>query len=270
MRNVSAIVLTLNEERLITRCLDSISDLVNEIVVVDSGSTDGTRKLAQLYPAVTWIDQPWLGWTAQRQVGIAAATNHWVFVLEADEYPDARMREALRTADLSVPSVAYSVDRRGDWLGVLLPNDQRRRNRLSFIRLFHRDVYSYDPSAVVHERVLVPSEASRPLAGVLVHWRGARLNDYQGMIDKYSTIEAEVLATAGREAGAAHLICRPILRFAWTYIARGNWRLGIHGLTHSIHKAYAEYLRWAKLWEAQVERPAATSSTSHADLPTAQ
>lgn len=250
MTPVTAIILAKNEEDYIARCISSIS-WADEVLVVDSGSTDGTRELAASLGARVY-DQPWLGWSGQRNKGISLAKNDWVFFIEADEIVSAELEASIRHAFAGPvdPRDGYSLDRRGDFLGVLLPNEARASKRLNFVRLFNRKHSTYDMNMKVHEEVIFPGKAI-PLEGVLLHWRGYTMDELVSVFNRYATVEAEVLNDHGVKATALNVLTRPVLRFLWSYVAKGGWRLGTRGLMHSVLKATSDYIRYAKLWELQ-------------------
>jgi (heptosyl)LPS beta-1,4-glucosyltransferase len=250
---VSAIVLTLNEEALIERCLESLAFL-DEVVVVDSGSTDRTRELAAARGA-TVVEQEWLGWVPQRQVGIRAARNDWVMVVEADEIVSPELRASVErvTGGPMEPRDAYSVDRRDEFMGVLLPNGARKSRVRTFARLFHRDHSHYDPDAVVHERVLYPGKAHL-LDGVLMHWREVDMDGQVEALNRYATVEAEVLDEQGATPRAWKLVVLPLARFLWLYVVKREYRLGTAGLIHAQTRAFADFTRHAKHWERHHRR----------------
>jgi (heptosyl)LPS beta-1,4-glucosyltransferase len=252
---ISAIILTLNEELFIERCVRSLQGVADDIVVVDSGSTDRTREIATEWGARV-VEQPWLGWIGQRQRGIDAARHDWVLVVEADEIVTPRLAEGIRDVLRGPmnPDDGYSLDRRDDFLGALLPRMRRRRKRLHFIRLFNRTRSSYDPSLIVHEEVRIPGRAI-PLPGVIIHWRGMTVVDQVARYAQYAPLEAEVLLGRGRRIGVASLLWRPVLRFGWCYIVCGGFRLGTRGFAHALMVASSEYLRFAGAWERQNAPP---------------
>ena len=245
---LSVVVLTLNEEELIARALESVA-WADECIVLDSGSTDRTAEIATAHGARV-VDQPWLGWPAQRNAGAALCRNDWVMFLEADEIVTPELRESIEAAlaDSPDPSDGFYLDRRGDFLGVLLPNEARPSKQRAFIRIYNRSKSSWDTTMAVHEEVLLPGRRLG-LRGPLLHWRGYQMADYVPVFDKYSTIEARGLHEAGARVTGLHVLLRPVLRFGWLYVIRGDWRLGAHGVVHSGVKAMHEFLRYAKAWE---------------------
>jgi (heptosyl)LPS beta-1,4-glucosyltransferase len=262
---VTVIVLTLNEELVIKRALRSVK-WAGELMVVDSGSTDRTREEAREEGAVV-IDQEWLGWARQRQTAAARARHEWVFFLDADEIVTPRLAESIRDA-FSVdpdPRDGFSMDRRGDFLGVLLPNESRAAKRRSFVRIYNRRCSGWKLDDV-HEEVELAGRGC-PLQGVLLHWRGYQLDEYIPVFDRYATVEAASLHRRGVRASGSFILLRPIMRFGWLYFIRGDWRLGTRGLIHAMLKSFQEFLRYAKLWERDNARVAVSDPPADVQNP---
>lgn len=252
---VSVLVLAKDEEAYIGRCLASVQ-WADEIVVLDAGSEDATRQVAAEHGAVVY-EQPWLGYAAQRNRAAKLASNDWVFFIDADEIVTAELARAiLEVAGGELdPRDGYSVLRRGDFLGLLLPNDQRRSRRAEFVRFYDRRESRWNPEQLVHEQVLVAGRV-HPLSGVLLHWPGHVMDEYVPTFNRYATLEAEMLARRGVRATGLKLLYRPILRFMWIYIRKGGFRLGARGVIWALLVASAEFFRYAKLWER--DHPVAT------------
>lgn len=253
-QRIAAVILTRNEEALIERCLRSIQGVVDDIVVVDACSTDRTREIAARLGARVF-EQPWLGWIPQRAMGIALARHDWVFILEADEIVTPRLAASLR--DVAGGSMnaedGYSVDRRDDFLGALLPRMRRRSKRLRYVRLFNRTRSQYDPTLIIHDEVRFPGRAI-PLAGALIHWRGFSIVEQVARYTAYAPLEADVMESRGKRVHVASLVWRPVLRFGWCYVVCGGFRLGARGFAHALMVAQAEFLRHAAVWERQQAR----------------
>jgi (heptosyl)LPS beta-1,4-glucosyltransferase len=210
----------------------------------DAGTGDGTGR--KVY------EQPWLGWSAQRSKAIGLAKRDWVLVLEADEIVTPDLADSIQTVmggDIDDRD-GYSVNRRGDFYGLLLPNESRPSKRRNFVRLFNRKYSAYDPEMIVHEEVRFPGRAI-PLDGILLHWRGYIMDEYIPVFNRYATAEAEMLYERGDRANAWTIFVRPILRFLWCYVAKGGFLLGTRGLIHAQLKATSEYIRYTKLWEME-------------------
>ena len=247
---LSVIILTKNEQAFIRRFILSVA-WADEVLVVDSLSTDDTQQIARSLGA-TCRELPWLGYASQRNKAASLAVNDWVMFLDADEIVTPELAESIQqllTTTLD-PADGYYVDRRGDFLGVLLPNFQRQLKRMQCVRIFNRTLGGYDPGMLVHEEATVPGRRL-PVSGVLLHWRGYVMDEYVIVFNRYATMEAQVLRDQGKRAGMFYLTVQPILRFAWLYIWKQNWRCGTRGLIHALLKAYAEFIRYAKLWEME-------------------
>lgn len=264
---ISVIILTKNEEEFIERCIKSVL-WADEVLVLDSASTDRTRELASSLGANVY-EQEWLGYAAQRNKAISLAKNDWVFFLDADEIVTPELARSIQAA-LNEPvdeRDGYSVDRRGDFYGILLPNPSRPKKKLNFVRLFNRRYSGYDPAMKVHEEVQFPGKAIL-LQGVLIHWRAYMMDEYITSINRYATLEAEVLHEKGYRVNGLTIFLRPILRFLWCYVVRQGFRLGTRGLIHALLKATSEYIRYAKLWEMQnAERVIDPPAHIYSDFP---
>ncbi|NJL20664.1 MAG: glycosyltransferase family 2 protein [Leptolyngbyaceae cyanobacterium SM1_3_5] len=247
---LSVIILTKNEELLIERCLQSVR-WASECVVIDSGSVDRTKELAAALGAKVY-EQEWLGWSAQRNKGISLAKHDWVFVLEADEIVSPELAASIKSVMTNPRDDrdGYSIDRRDDYHGVLMPSIRRRSNLIGCVRLFNRTQSSYDLTMKVHEKVRCPGKTIL-MSGILLHWRSTLLDEQISCLNRYATIEAEMLQEQGCQSSALLIVTRPILRFLWCYVAKGCFRKGIQGLNYSIVRAISDYVRYAKLWEMQ-------------------
>jgi (heptosyl)LPS beta-1,4-glucosyltransferase len=247
---ISVVVLTKDEEDFIERCMDSVA-FADEVVVVDSNSTDRTRELAAARGA-TVVEQPWLGWSNQRNRGAAAARNDWIFQLEADEVVTGELEASIRAvlAGPMEPKDGYTLERRSEFLGALMPNEARKSKRRSFVRLFNRTESRYDPEQLVHEEVLVPGRTI-PLDGPLLHWRGLTFGEIAAVFNRYGGVEAEMLDGQGVRSSPTKILARPILRFLWCYVRKGGFRHGARGLMWAMMKATGEYYRYSRLWERQ-------------------
>jgi len=251
---ITVVILTKNEEAFITRCIASVA-WAEEVLVLDSGSTDRTREIAAELGASVY-EQAWLGWQPQRQLGIARARNDWVMVLDADEIVTPELRDGIVAAMSARPDPrdGYVVDRRDEFFGKLFPNMKRASLRRSFVRLFNRQHSHYAPEDLIHERVVYPGR-NIALPGILLHWRSFTIPDQLGRYVSNSALEAEMMQSAGVRVGPLRLLMMPVLRFLWCYVYCGGFRLGTAGLVHAMMNANAEFTRHAVLWERQsVER----------------
>jgi glycosyltransferase involved in cell wall biosynthesis len=252
---VSVVILTKNEERFIARAIAS-AWWADEVLVLDSGSTDRTVELATSLGAR--VDhQDWLGWRGQHEAAASLATHDWIFSMDADELVLTELSESVIAAMSSNPDPrdGYVLERREEFLGTLMPNMRRRKKSKSFVRLYNRQFGHYDPELDIHEQIRCPGRLI-PLAGALLHWRNYTLGQQVHTLNKNAETEAQMILKSGRRHGVLQLIAKPFARFVWLYVLCGNWRFGIKGYVWSRLHAGAEFLRQAKAWELETVRPA--------------
>ena len=248
-------ILTKNEELLIERAIRSCS-WADEVLVLDSGSTDKTCEIAQSMGARV-EHQPWLGWRGQHQRAVELATHDWVMKIDADEIITNALARSIENA-LSAnpdPRDGFALDRAEEFMGEFIPNSRRQSQRLSFVRVFNRKHSCWDPDVLIHERVKVAGK-THMLEGQLLHWRNPT---FKRMVDTYNSnaeVEAKMLVRDS-PAGPSVLkiVFKPIARFGWVYFIRGGWRAGMRGYLYAATRAMAEYLSLAKAWELSNAKP---------------
>jgi glycosyltransferase involved in cell wall biosynthesis len=239
----------MNEERHIERCILSAA-FADEVLVLDSGSTDATLEIARRCGARV-VQQEWVNYQAQANAAAAAAEHDWVLLLDADEVVSGELQRSISATALGPmePTDGYVVDRLNDFLGVLLPTESRRSKRRSHVRLFHRR-HSRFPEQRVHEEIRVHGRLV-PLEGALVHWRGQTFSSIAHTFVRYADLESEELDGRRVRATGTRMIMRTVARFGWVYIVKRYYRLGTRGLLYAMLKANSELLRYGRLWERQ-------------------
>lgn len=245
---VSVVIITLNEETLLERCIAGV-EWADEILIVDAGSTDRTTEVAAAQGAVV-LEREWPGFSRQKNFGASRARNDWILSIDADEVVTPELARSLRRvlAGGLDPRDGYAVIRRHDFLGVALPNTARSgRNP---IRLYNRSHGEWDLSMEVHEVIRVPGKVHL-LEGSLLHWNDFSLSELIDLYDRYALEEAMQLHRDGARGRATAVLYRPVLRFVWQYLVRREARVGERGLVHSALQACREFMRYALLWELQ-------------------
>ena len=242
---LSVVLIAKNAATQLAACLESAS-FADEILVVDSGSNDGTAELAAQRGARV-LQQEWLGFGRQKQFAVEAARHDWVLCLDADE----RMSEALRAsieAELATPAaLAYSMARCNRFMGRWLRHGEGYPDWS--LRLFDRRHarWSDDP---VHEKVLTEVPVAR-LTGDLLHDSAESLESYLDKQNRYTSMQAETLFQAGKRAGAAQLLLSPLLRFVKFYILRLGFLDGLPGLIHILIGCQNSFAKYAKMLASQ-------------------
>ena len=237
----SVIIITHNAGRLLEGCLTSAS-FADEIVVVDSGSTDGTVELALRHGAKV-VQKEWLGFGPQKQFAVGAAVHDWVLCLDADERVSEALRDAI-VAELRAPRAAvYAIPRRNRFLGRWLRHGEGYPDWS--VRLFDRRQahWSDDP---VHEKIITAAPMQR-LSGDLLHESAETLEHYLDKQNRYTSLQAHTLHAQGRRAGAWHLLLAPLARFIKFYFLRLGFLDGVPGLVHVCIGCMNSFNKYAKL-----------------------
>ena len=244
----SVVVITKNAATQLAACLQSAS-FADEIVVVDSGSSDGTAELAAARGARV-LRQEWLGFGRQKQFAVEAARHDWVLCLDADE----RVSEPLRASILAVLAApatqAYTMARCNRFMGRWLRHGEGYPDWS--LRLFDRRHarWSEDP---VHEKVLTDATVAR-IKGDLLHDSAESLAGYLDKQNRYTSMQAEALFKAGKRAGVAQLLLSPALRFVKFYFLRLGFLDGTAGLVHIAIGCCNSFTKYAKLMALQQHR----------------
>lgn len=245
--SLSVCIITLNEERRLPRALASVRPFAAEVVVVDSGSTDGTRELAAAAGARV-IEQPWLGFGAQRNVALDHATGDWVLELDADEWCSEGLADELR-AFLALPPPApfrmALVPMRQRFLGrVLGPSGHYPFYRS---RLFRRGAYRHDPSRPVHEG-LWPRERPWVLRGDLEHELAGDLREAWADLWAYARLESQAIGSVPPRALMTGTLLRPTLKLLYRVLVLGAWRDGSPGVLRAVLESLGDALTWMLAW----------------------
>ena len=246
MPKVSVTIITLNEADHIGAAIDSAA-WADEIVVVDSGSTDRTTDIAREKGA-TVLSRQWSGYVDQKNFAAERVSNDWIFSLDADErVPSALAAEVLALLANEPPKRGYRIPRvtfhLGRWIRTtdFYPDFQTR--------LYDRRSARWR-GQYVHESVSVDGPAGQ-LRHDLEHYSYRDLRDQLDRINHYTSLAAREMHEAGRRAGPLDLALHPPAAFLRNYILRRGILDGTAGLTISIVNAFSVFLKFAKLWELQ-------------------
>ena len=204
---LSAVLITRNAAPLLDACLASLA-FADEIVVVDSGSDDGTPDIAARHRARV-VQHGWMGFGRQKQFAVEQAAHDWVLCLDADERVSDELRESIERALAAPVSPVYRMARRNRFLGKWLSYGEGYPDWSP--RLFDRKNarWSDDP---VHEKVLY-AVTPGTLAGDLLHDSAEDLATYLEKQNRYSTLAATQMHERGRSAGVGFLLLSPVVRF---------------------------------------------------------
>jgi glycosyltransferase involved in cell wall biosynthesis len=245
MTPLSLVIVSLNAEDHIARCLKSVP-FASDIVVVDSGSSDRTVQIAKDLGARVFSEE-WRGYGPQKRRATELAKTDWVLSLDADEALSedsqkelqALLAQSLAPDAFAFPRLSFHM---GRWIrhGGWYPDWQ--------VRLYDRTRanWSADP---IHERI-VAQKITR-LKSPILHWVFKDLTDQVQTNNRYSGLGAEQLERKGRGFFLFHLITKPWVKFIETYLWKCGFLDGMPGFIISVGAGYSVFLKWAKLWERQ-------------------
>jgi glycosyltransferase involved in cell wall biosynthesis len=239
---ISGVIITYNEERRLRAAIESIA-FCDEVLVVDSGSADRTREIAEDAGARVIVHTPWPGFSVQRNFAIDQAQHDWVLALDADERVSPGLRQQIederergfRHPAYRMPRVSFYLGRwirRTDWY----PDWQTR--------LFDRRRARWH--GVIHESVKVEGTIGH-LRAELEHHPYEDIADHLRRIDRYTTLWAQEAHAAGRRAGLVRIVLHPVWAFFRNYILRGGVWLGTAGVVISTLNSFYVYAKHAKL-----------------------
>ncbi len=224
-------------------------DFADEVLVVDSGSTDGTVALARERGARV-VHRDWLGFGRQKQFAVSEARHDWVLCLDVDERVTPRLAQSIRAALAGGRYKAWRMARRNRFLGAWLAHGEGYPDWT--LRLFHRAHASWSNDEV-HEAVLTTAEVGR-LEGDLLHDSAEDVATYMAKQNRYTTLHAQALYRQGVRAGYARLFLNPLARFLKFYVLRLGFLDGGPGFAHVVIGCNNTFHKYLKLIELQKAR----------------
>ncbi len=241
-QKITVTIITLNEEENIQACIESARQVADEIIVVDSLSTDKTREIAKSLGAHVF-KQSYLGDGLQKDFGVQFAKNDWILHLDADERLDAEMVAEIHAINYAeTPYDAYAFRRKnyiGDrWQKVWYPD--------YMIRLYHRDRCRFAP--MIGHTSLTTTNYQR-MKGNIIHYSFKDLSDYLLRTAKYSKRDAKVLLESKRKLSAWAPVTHGIASFVKYFVFKKGFLYGLDGLTASTLGALRSYLKYAQALE---------------------
>ncbi len=242
---ISLVIITLNEEAHIERCIRS-APFVDDVVVVDSLSSDRTVEIAEKCGARVFSEK-WRGYGPQKALATSLAKHPWVLSLDADEALSPDLADEIMQKFTSLDDEAgYLFPRRsfhlGRWIGHggWYPDYQ--------LRLFNKNKSNWN-SAALHEKVEVRHQLK--MNRDLLHWVFDGISDQVVTNDKYSSLGAKQWVEAGRRFSLFKLLTKPPTKFIECYIFKAGFLDGLPGFIIAISAAYSVFLKFAKLWEIE-------------------
>lgn len=240
---LSAVIITKNEEANIARCLESIKDLVTEIVIVDSKSTDRTIEICEKYNCnIFQID--WRGFGLAKRYAVDCAKNDWVLSIDADEEitPNLanKISEVLKNTECNI----YSIKRDSFYLGKKIKYCGWNKDYPK--RLFNKKYGNFN-DAVVHETIEYKGKRGT-IEESFTHYSYPTIQSHLDKINLYSELGADSLFEQGKKSSVGVAIFYGFIKFIKTYFVKLGILDGVNGLILSINSSYGIFLKYIKLW----------------------
>ncbi len=240
---LSVVIISKNAATQIGECIDS-AQFAEEILVVDSGSEDETRAIAEVKGCHV-VEKEWLGFGRQKQFAVSIAKHDWVLCLDVDERVSPELATSIATTLIEPRAKAYRMARRNRFLGKWLSHGEGYPDWS--LRMFQRAHAGWSNDEV-HEAVITTAEVGT-LKGDLLHDSAEEVTTYLAKQNRYSSLHADALYQQGVRAGYLKLFLSPLARFIKFYFLRLGFLDGGPGFAHVAIGCFAAFAKYAKLIE---------------------
>ncbi len=244
MPKISAAIITFNEEKNIERCITSLKNVADEVVIIDSGSADRTVEIARGLKA-TIITNPFKGHIQQKNFAVTKTQYDWVISLDADEALSAELRASILAVKENLKGGGYIFSRLTNYCGKWIKHCGWYPDKK--LRLFKKNEGKWGGKNP-HDKYLLNDTGSEIyLKGDLLHYTFYNTNEHQAQIVKFTDIAAQSLFELGKKSNWLKIIVKSIFKFIRNYILKRGFLDGITGFHICRLSAYATFLRYYKL-----------------------
>lgn len=246
MPTLSAIIITLNEETNLEECLASLQGIVQQIVILDSGSKDKTIEIAKRYHAIVDISAEWKGFGHQKNQALSMADTDWVLSIDADERLTPELAQEISKAIENPEGFeCFALPRSSWYCGRFINHSGWSPDYVD--RLFKRGTACFS-NDIVHERLL-PQGKSMRLNNPLLHYSFRNFSQVLQKLDRYSTASAEQAFARGKRASIFSALGHGLWAFVRTYFLKKGFLDGAQGLALAISNAEGTYYKYLKIWQ---------------------
>lgn len=246
MPTLSVILITRNEESNLDDCLASLEGIAQQIVVVDSNSTDRTLEIAHNYGALMAYPTDWPGFGPQKNRALDLATGEWVLSLDADERLTPALKSEILTAmNHSAHVNCFAIPRLSWYCGRFIRHSGWSPDYVE--RLFKRGTARFSDD-LVHER-LIPNGTVAKLENPMLHYSFMNYTQVLDKLNRYSTASAEQAFAKGKKSSPVKAVLHGMWAFIRTYILRAGFLDGPQGFALALSNAHGTYYRYMKLWQ---------------------
>lgn len=249
---LSVVIITLNEERNIARCLASVKEVADEVVVVDSGSTDDTVRIAKEHGALV-THRAWTNYSAQKNFANDLATGRYILSLDADEALSDQLRHSVLEAKQGGLRGAYSMARLTNYCGTWVRHGGWYPDIK--VRLFPKGKARWTGEHVHETLELAPELATTLLAGDLLHYSFYSVEQHERQAEHFAGLAAKALHARNKRSSRLRILFSPVSRFIQGYFLRGGFLDGKAGFTIARISARAKRMKYTELARLNREAP---------------
>ncbi len=248
MVKLSAAIITFNEEHNIKRCLDSLCGIVDEIIIIDSFSTDKTQEICNEYD-VTFIKQKFLGHIEQKNLALKHTTHEYVLSLDADEALDDKLKNEILKIKENFKADGYYFNRLTNYVDHWVRHCGWYPDKK--LRLFKKNMGTW--SGMNPHDIISMNEGSitKYIEGDLLHYSYDSISDHVDQTNKFTTIAAKAAYTSGKRSSIIKIITRPVFKFLKDYFLKRGFLDGRYGFIICCINALSALLKYSKIKELQ-------------------
>ncbi|MDA3883672.1 MAG: glycosyltransferase family 2 protein [Bacteroidales bacterium] len=247
MQKLSVAIITFNEEHNIARCLNSVQEIADEIVVVDSFSTDTTEDICSRYSQVRFIKHPFAGHIEQKNYAKSICSHDLVLSLDADEALSSKLRTSIVAIKTQNEYDGYTCNRLNHYCGQAIKHCGWYPD--ISLRLWHKDKGNWGGSNPHDIFIMNSHTRTKHLHGDILHYTFESIEEHCTQINYFSTISAESKLKKGKQANWLQILTYPFWRFLRTYIVQLGFLDGAMGFIICKNSAHAVFLKYIKLYK---------------------
>jgi glycosyltransferase involved in cell wall biosynthesis len=244
MKDLSVVIITKNEEKNIERCLKSVIDIADDIVVVDSFSTDKTQEICEKYK-VNFVQNEWMGYSNQKNFANSLAKFNWILSIDADEVISDKLSDSIREIkDKDFKDGFYSVRRLNNYCGKWIKHGSWYPDIK--VRIFNREVSQWEGE--IHEKLFIPMHFKpKKLNGHLLHFSFYTISEHLNQINKFTELSAIRYYESGKKPNLFNTILNSKLKFIRDYFFKLGFLDGKMGFVVCYFNAHSSFVKYIKL-----------------------
>ena len=251
MIKISAVIITFNEEEHLDKCLSSIVDIADEVLVVDSFSTDRTEEISKSHN-VTFIQQEFLGYIEQKNFAISKSKYDFILSLDGDEALSKELKSSILDIKKNWLLDGYYANRLNNYCGQWIKHSDWYPDKK--LRLFKKEAGSWQGINPHDTFKLKNTKKTGKLSGNILHWIYRDYKEHNQKVEDFSTIAAAAYFQKGKKSSLLKIIYRPAWAFFKAYFLRLGFLDGLNGFIICVQTANVTFLKYIKLYELQGRR----------------